>query len=118
MYQEISKLLMYGDIDKNEISRAVVGPSNPNDIGMENVKAILEQGIHKVCSGINLREVSVFAGLAGGITGDNKEVINNFLSSFNFGAYSNGSDTDSVLEMAKEGSYEHDYDGYGYSNYF
>lgn len=92
------------DAEKNEISRIVLGPSNPNDIGMDNVKTILEQGIHKVCYGINLREVSVFAGLAGGITGDNQKIINEFLPCFNFGVYSNGSDTESVLEMALGGN--------------
>ena len=91
------------DTEKREISRVILGPSNPVDIGMENLKILLEQGIHKVCAGIRLREVSVFAGLAGGMTGDNKQLINEFLASFNFGAYSNGSDTENVLEMALDG---------------
>lgn len=88
------------DTDKKEISHIILGASNPVDIGIENTKKILEQGINYVCSGINLKEVSVFAGIAGGITGNNKLLIEEFLSKLNFGFYSNGSDTENVLEMA------------------
>jgi len=92
------------DTDKNEIARVVLGPSNPGDVGMENVKNILEQGIHTVCNGIRLCEVSLFAGLAGGgISGDNRRLINGYLSCFNFGAFSNGSDAENVLEMSLGG---------------
>ncbi|MBR5156886.1 MAG: XRE family transcriptional regulator [Clostridia bacterium] len=91
------------DSVKKEIARVKLGPSNPVDIGMENTKKILEQGIRQVCEGINIREVSVFAGLAGGITGDNKEQINSFLSQFNFAFYDNGSDTGNALSIALKG---------------
>lgn len=91
------------DSDKKEIARVKLGPSNPVDIGIENTKKILEQGIRQVCEGINLREVSAFAGLAGGITGDNKEQINAFLSQFNFAFYDNGSDTGNALSIALKG---------------
>ena len=91
------------DSDKKEIARVKLGPSNPVDIGIENTKKILERGIRQVCEGINLREVSVFAGLAGGITGDNKEQIKAFLSQFNFAFYDNGSDTENALSMALKG---------------
>ena len=87
------------DMSRREIARVQLGTSNPVDIGIEEVKKILEQGIHKVCSGINLREVSVFAGLSGGTTGGNREAIYEFLMSFNFGACANGSDMENVLEM-------------------
>ena len=90
------------DIYKKEIARTVLGASNAVDSGIENTKKILEQGIHKVCQGINLREVSLFAGLAGGITGNNKQEINKFLSKFGFACFGNGSDTESVLEIALE----------------
>ncbi len=91
------------DVNKKELARKVLGPSNAVDIGIDKTFEILSQGIREVCSGINLREVSVFAGLAGGITGDNKQKTKEFLSTFNFGAYANGSDTENVLEVALHG---------------
>ena len=91
------------DTNKKEIARVVLGASNAVDSGIENTKKILEQGIHNVCKDVSLREVSLFAGLAGGITGNNKQEINKFLSGFGFGCFGNGSDTESVLEIALEG---------------
>lgn len=88
------------DLEKNEIRRVVLGASNPVDIGIEACKRILEDGINRVCENISLREVSVFAGLAGGITGDHCMQINQFLSTFCFAHYANGSDVENVLEMA------------------
>ncbi len=88
------------DCDKNEISRVRLGASNPVDIGIEETKKILERGIREVCDSINLREVAVFAGLSGGITGDNKRLIKEFLSQFNFSYCDNGSDTENALEIA------------------
>ena len=91
------------DMEKREINRFFLGASNAVDIGIENVKKLLEQGIKEVTKGINLREVSVYAGLAGGMTGDNTRLINEFLSGFNFAFYNNGSDVENVLEIALSG---------------
>lgn len=91
------------DTQCNEKKRIFLGASNPVDIGIENTKKILEEGIREVCTGVSLREVSVFAGLAGGMTGDNKALINEFLSHFNFAYFANGSDTENVLEIALGG---------------
>lgn len=91
------------DLEKRELKRFFLGASNAVDIGMENCKTLLEQGIREVTQGISLREVSVYAGLAGGMTGDNKRVINEFLGGFNFAFYNNGSDVENVLEIALSG---------------
>ena len=91
------------DTDRNEISRVILGPSNPLDIGMDNTKKILEEGIRTVCHGVTLREVSAFVGLAGGMTSNNKALISEFLKSFDFACYANGSDTENVIELALEG---------------
>lgn len=90
------------DLCEKEIKRTVLGPSNPVNIGIENTKNILKTGISQICEGINLEEVSLFAGLAGGITGNNKVLIGDFLSGFGFGASDNGSDTESALKIALE----------------
>lgn len=91
------------DIDGNEIKRIFLGASNPVNIGIENTKEILKQGILQICSGVSLHDVSLFAGLAGGKSGNNKDLINEFLSGFGFGAFDNGSDTDNALEIALKG---------------
>lgn len=91
------------DLNGNEIKRIILGPSNPVSIGIDNTKKCLEQGINQICSDMNKREISLFAGIAGGISGNNKEIINKFLSSFGFGKYDNASDTDSALEIALKG---------------
>lgn len=91
------------DIHSAEIKRLVLGSSNPVNEGLDAAKAILKEGIHAVCGGIDLGEISVFAGIAGGGTSVNKKAISDFLGSFGFGAFSNGSDTDSVLQAALKG---------------
>lgn len=91
------------DYDRNEIKRIFLSASNPVNIGVENTKAILRQGISEICEGINLAEISVFAGLAGGGTGNIKTELLDFLGSFGFGAYANGRDTDSLIETALKG---------------
>ena len=88
------------DMDTNEIRRIFLGASNPVNIGVENTEALLRQGIEEICEGFDYAEISVFAGLAGGGTGDIKTQLNTFLGSFGFGAYLNGRDTDSVLKIA------------------
>ncbi len=85
---------------RNNIKRLVLGPSNPVNIGIENTKEILKTGITQLCEGINFSEISLFAGLAGGITGNNKKIIGDFLSDFGFGAFDNGSDTENALKIA------------------
>lgn len=88
------------DRERREVKRLVLGPSNPVDVGMASCKAILEEGILRVCEGISLREVSAFMGLAGGMTGNNCEIIGDFLSGFCFGACQNGGDVETALELA------------------
>ncbi len=88
------------DLNEKEIRRLFLGPSNPVNIGIENTKELLRQGITEICEGFDLAEISVFAGLAGGGTGNLKVEVNNFLGELGFGAYLNGRDTDSVLKIA------------------
>ena len=91
------------DLDGNEIKRIFLGASNPVNIGVKNTKTLLRQGISEICEGIALAEISVFAGLAGGGTGNIKTELTDYLGSFGFGAYANGRDTDSLVETALKG---------------
>lgn len=81
------------------VEQCELGPSNPNDVGMERCGQILRTGIAEVTAGIPLREVAAFAGLAGGISGNNRELIRKKLNQFDFGAVENGSDIDNALEL-------------------
>ncbi len=65
---------------------------NPIDIGMEQAQEILKKGIEEVCEGIDYSKVSVYAGIAGGITGDNREKLQAFFGTFGFAASNNNSD--------------------------
>lgn len=94
-------LLCHTNGDK--IKRIVLGPSNPVNIGIEKTKNLLATGIEDVCKNIDKSEISLFAGIAGGISADNKKHINEFLSSFGFGRYDNAGDTDSALEVTLKG---------------
>ncbi|MEE1065694.1 MAG: BadF/BadG/BcrA/BcrD ATPase family protein [Acutalibacteraceae bacterium] len=91
------------DLNENEIRRTFLGASNPVNIGVDKTKEILLKGITEVCEGLDLSEISVFAGLAGGGTGDIKTELTGYLGSFGFGAYANGRDTDSLVEIALKG---------------
>ncbi len=91
------------DSGERKIRQIVLGTSNPVNVGTENCKSVLRQGISEICEGLNYAEISVFAGLAGSGSDDIKSEIHRFLGEFQFGAYSNGSDADSVLEVALKG---------------
>ncbi len=91
------------DLGERKIKQIVLGTSNPVNVGTENCKSVLRQGICEMCNGLNYAEISVFAGLAGSGSDDIKAEIHRFLGEFQFGAYSNGSDADSALEAALKG---------------
>lgn len=95
--------LMLVNLHTGERRGLILGPSNPVDIGMSNTEKTLELGIRQITGGIEYSEIAVYAGLAGGITGNNRESIGKFLSGFGFGAVDNGSDTDNALAVALKG---------------
>ncbi len=82
------------------LCRTLLGGSNPSDVGMERTHALLEEGIRKTCGEIPLHQVSVFAGLAGGTTGDKKKQIADFLEQFRFANFDNGNDAQNALAAA------------------
>lgn len=52
------------------------GPSNPIDIGIEQCIAVIKSGVDEICRAFPGSEIiSVYAGLAGGVTGSNKTII-------------------------------------------
>lgn len=87
------------DMEGKQIGRAKLGASNPVDLGIETTKKVIQDGIRKVCESLDLREISVYAGIAGGLSGNFKETIAQFLKSFSFGAVATGSDVDTAIEL-------------------
>lgn len=90
--------------DGTEVATCRLGPSNPNDIGMDACQALLEKGIAEVTAGLDRREIAVFAGIAGGgLSGNNADAIAAFLSRLGFAYAENGSDVENALEAALHG---------------
>ena len=85
------------------LSRAILDGCNPVDIGIDRSLDILTRGIAAVCSNVPNSRISVFAGISGGITGENKERIRAFLERYNFISSGNGSDAESAVALALGG---------------
>ena len=82
------------------INHITLGETNPVDIGFDNACQVLDSGIREVCGDISHGKISVFAGIAGGITGENKQKISEFLKRYRFCRYDNGSDAQNAVEAA------------------
>ena len=74
------------------VARLTLGACNPVDLGMEETARVLREGIRRVCGELPLSRVSVYAGIAGGITGDHRQRIRQVLEGFRFARLDNGSD--------------------------
>lgn len=86
-----------------QVAAVQLGSSNPNDRGMDEALAVLGQGIQRVCRGIPYRQIALFAGISGGgMSGDNAARIGEFLSSFGFYAFENGSDVENVVALVPQ----------------
>ena len=72
---------------------------NPFDVGMKKSKEILRSGITKICMDIPMSQVVLFAGIAGGISGGNKKIFQDFFSEFNFRMAISGSDIENIISM-------------------
>lgn len=86
------------------LSRTTLGGCNPNDVGIERTLEILEEGIRKTCGDHPYGQISVFAGIAGGITGENQREIAKFLERFRFAHCRNGSDAQNAVAAALDSS--------------
>ena len=91
------------DRDGNIVRQVTLGASNPNDVGMEKCRKILEMGISEVCDRLDRRQISLFAGLAGAGVSYKAKVIKEFLAELGFGRYHCGGDTENAMERALGG---------------
>ena len=85
------------------LRQATLSSSNPNDVGMDRCKAVLENGIRECCQGIPFREISAYAGLAGSKGGNTPQILAEFFDSFGFGRARHGSDMDTALAAGLRG---------------
>ena len=81
------------------VRRTELGSSNPMDVGIEETEAVFAHGIATVCDRISLRKVSVFAGISGGITGNNRKAVHDILNRYAFARIENGSDAQSAVAL-------------------
>ena len=90
--------------DGVEVASCVLGPSNPNDVGMDACFSVLSEGISAVTAGIDRFEIAAFAGIAGGgLSGNNAALIGAFLKKQGFAYAENGSDVENAIEAALHG---------------
>ena len=85
------------DVDGNIIRRHISGSCNPFDIGIEESKKVLKEGIYKICDGIPFSSVCVFAGISGGTVADMKEKLEKFFRDFGFYSFKNDSDNKNII---------------------
>ncbi len=81
----------------NIIRTVTLEGCNPVDNGFLRTREILTRGISEVLGDISTSTVYCFAGIAGGITGTNREKIRAFLSEFGFADFKNGSDAENAI---------------------
>ncbi len=70
---------------------------NPMDIGIDSSKELLKKGICEVCENIPFSKVVMFAGIAGGSSGNMKMELESFFETFGLKAFQNGSDTQNIV---------------------
>ncbi|MBQ8371651.1 MAG: helix-turn-helix domain-containing protein [Clostridia bacterium] len=91
---------MLTDTEGNEIARVKLDGCNPVDVGYRFMCDVLSEGITRVCGSIPCSDISVFAGIAGGTAGSNREYIHDYLKGFGFYSVKNGNDAESAVAAA------------------
>ena len=76
---------------------------NPVDIGMAQAQAILKEGIDDILRDVPRSAVSLFAGMAGGTTGNNRQILGQFFRSFGFGSVTNHNDAQNAIAVGLKG---------------
>jgi len=87
------------DADGEIIGEHIGECTNPVDLGIDKTKSILKQCINMITCGISLQSVYMFAGISGGTTGNNREILHDFFESFGFAKFENDSDILSAVAL-------------------
>ncbi len=81
----------------NVLCRHFEASCNPVDIGMEAAQKVLDCGIRAACKGVPMRKIAMFAGISGGISGNNREILRDYFAKFPFAKFDNGSDAQLIV---------------------
>ncbi len=84
--------LVLSDCEMNIVRDLKTDSCNPIDIGLEATKKVLRDAIYKICDGISMQNIVMFAGISGGSSYDMKAKLHDFFGEFGFFDYSNDTD--------------------------
>lgn len=91
------------DTQGNTVKRVILGACNPNDVGLATTLDVFRNGISQVCGNIPYRYISVFAGFAGGATGDYRQRVLELLEPYHFARYDCGNDAQNCVAVSLMG---------------
>ena len=89
--------LALSDPNGKIICRIFTDGCNPNTVGIERTKQIIEDGISQICKEVSLSSVVVYAGIAGCASGNYAEESKSMLEKMSFAACDVGSDNNNIV---------------------
>jgi N-acetylglucosamine kinase-like BadF-type ATPase len=98
--------LVLVDSEGKAVSRLITDGCNPNTVGIERTKQIIEDGVIRVCDGIDYSLVFLYAGIAGCASADYASEVKSMLEKMSFAACDVGSDNNNLISAGlgeKEG---------------
>ena len=88
------------DSTGNTVSTLTLGASNPNDVGFDAACDVIMRGTYEICGDIPRYRISIFAGIAGILTGDYQKRLYSLLECQRFGRSNCGSDAQNAISAA------------------
>ena len=89
--------LALSDPEGKIVSRLFMDGCNPNTVGIERTKRIIEDGIIQACKDVPLSSVVVYAGIAGCASEIYADEIKTMLEKMSFAAFDVGSDNNNIV---------------------
>ena len=89
--------LALSDPEGKIVSRLFMDGCNPNTVGIERTKRIIEDGVVQVCKDVPLSSVVVYAGIAGCASESYADEIKTMLEKMSFAACDVGSDNNNIV---------------------
>ena len=89
--------LALSDPEGKVVSRLFMDGCNPNTVGIERTKRIIEDGIIQACKDVPLSSVVVYAGIAGCASEIYADEIKTMLEKMSFAAFDVGSDNNNIV---------------------
>ena len=89
--------LALSDPEGKIVCRLFMDGCNPNTVGIERTKCIIEDGVTQVCKDVPLSSVAVYAGIAGCAAESYADEIKSMLEKMSFAACDVGSDNNNIV---------------------